>query len=280
MRSILEWAHHLLSAPTLVDKLTPCPPQVPLGTWIADFTVPATPGRETRLAFSDRQTKFPKAVSLGQAGPRAQALHSFANHEMLAIEMMAAALLAYPHVEGEEGERWKRGLVSAIRDEQKHLALYVRRLRESGADFGDFPLNDFFWRQMPGLKTAASFFATMSLTFESANLDFALYYRDAFRAVGDDATADILQVVYDDELSHVALGATWLGRWRGDRALWDYYMSCLPFPLTPARARGIGYRPECRRAAQLPEDWIEALTSYVDPFPVTQRRGINATDQG
>jgi hypothetical protein len=89
-----------------------------------------------------------------------------------------------------------------------------------------------------------------------------------------------LQVVYDDELSHVALGATWLGRWRGDRTLWDYYMSCLPFPLTPARSRGIGYRPEARREAQIPEDWISALAAWEDPFRVTRRRGTHATHSG
>ena len=134
------------------------------------------------------------------------ALHSFANHELLAIEMMAAALLIYPH-EKEEQKRFKRGVLSALKDEQKHLGLYIARLNELGYEFGDFPLNDFFWRQMDKLKTPSQYAAVMALTFESANLDFAQFYAKIFRSFDDEKTASILDVVLKDELSHVGPGA-------------------------------------------------------------------------
>lgn len=273
----MDWARHLLLAGSLEDKLTPFSLQAPMGDW-QPFVIPSDPGRIPKLSFSDKQLKFPRKVSLAQALPRAQALHSFANHELLAIEMMAAALLFYPHSDA-DSVRFKRGIMSALRDEQKHLAMYVARLREGGYDFGDFPLNAFFWRQMEKLPTPSSFFALMALTFESANLDFALYYEEAFREVGDEATADVLRVVYEDELTHVGLGGHWLDRWKQDRTLWDYYMSVLPFPLTPARAKGIMYRPDTRLKAGLPGEWVESLTNFEDPFLVTQRRGAHATDR-
>jgi uncharacterized ferritin-like protein (DUF455 family) len=139
----------------------------------------------------------------------------FANHELLAIEMMAAALLVYPH-KTDEDIRFKKGIVVALKDEQKHLALYVQRLNELGFEFGDFSLNDFFWRQMEKLPTAAHYTAVMALTFEAANLDFAQYYADVFRNFGDDRTAGILDQVLEDEISHVSFGTHWMKKWRQD----------------------------------------------------------------
>ncbi len=269
---MLEWARTLLLGPTLQDKLTPPPLEGTWSAWDASFTMPQRPGRVARLEFSDQQLKFPGRPHLGEPEARCKALHSFANHELLAIEMMAAALLRYPHGGDAETLRCKRGIAAAIVDEQKHLGLYLTRMGEGGHELGDFPLNDFFWRQASKLETPASFFALMALTFESANLDFALYYEEAFRAAGDSTTADILRVVYEDELTHVGLGAHWLGRWRGDRTLWEYYLSVLPAPITPARAKGLHYRPESRLRAGVPGEWVDALTAFEDPFRVTRRK--------
>lgn len=276
--TIMDWARHLLFAPNLEDKLAPLQSGTPMGRWSPDFKLPSTPGRSDKLAFSDRQFKFPKTPQLTQRLPRAQAIHSFGNHELLAIEMMASALLWYPHAESASDTiRYKRGIVSALQDEQKHLGLYVKRIRELGYDFGEFPLNDFFWRQMNRLTTPESFFALMALTFESANLDFALYYEGIFREADDVATADVLKTVFDDELAHVGLGGHWLSKWAGDRTLWDYYQSVLPVPLTPARARGIRFNPETRLQAGLPANWVKSLEAFVDPFKVTQFRGQRET---
>lgn len=274
----MEWARHLLFSTDLKAKLTPLPLTTPMGEW-RPFELPISPGRTGKLSFSDDKLKFPKQHNFHQELARAQAIHSFANHELLAIEMMAAALVFYPHDEKDpDSVRLKRGIMSALLDEQKHLALYVKRIQELGHDFGEFPLNDFFWRQMDKLPTMATFLSLMALTFESANLDFSLFYEGVFREVGDTATADVLKIVYEDELTHVALGAHWLGKWRGNKTLWDYYRETLPFPITPARSRGLIFRPETRLAAGLPQEWIDELAAFVDPFKVTQRRGVHETN--
>lgn len=272
---VMAWARLLLEGATLHDKLTTILPTAPMGTW-APYMLPRSPGRAGKLAFSEERVRFPKGAQLGSLKGRSIAIHSFANHELLAIEMMAAALLSYPHSDTDPASvRMKRGLISTIRDEQKHLALYLHRLKDDGVEFGDYPLNDFFWRQMEKLPTPASFFALMSLTFESANLDFALLYEKAFRDLGDAKTADLLRVVYDDEVTHVAHGAHWLGQWRGEKTLWEYYREVLPFPLTPARAKGATYLPETRLAAGLEQDWVRQLGEYKDEFRVVNRRSWN-----
>lgn len=268
MISYSEYAKQILLGDSLEDKFFE--QSVSWDEW-KSFELPRQPGRADRISFSDLQLKFPKANRLNETDKKAMALHSFANHELLAIEMMAAAFLIYPH-RNEEDIRFKRGIMTALKDEQKHLKLYIGRLNELGYDFGDFPLNDFFWRQMPKLTTPETYLSVMALTFESANLDFAQYYANLFRSFGDIKTAEILNTVLEDELTHVAFGSHWLKRWRGERSLWDYYLQTLPWPLTPARSRGIGFDHQLHEKAIGDTDFTARLASYEDQFNITRRQ--------
>ena len=267
MNSYKDFAQKILLGGNLEDKYADH--SFEWSEW-SDFQLPAQPGRIGRLAFSENQTKFPKAARLNETDKKAMAIHSFANHELLAIEMMAAAILIYPH-KTEEDVRFKKGILTALKDEQKHLGLYIKRLNELGYEFGDFSLNDFFWRQMEKLKTPAQYTAMMALTFEAANLDFAQYYANIFRSFGDEITAGVLDTVLEDEISHVAFGAHWMKRWRGDKKLWDYYREQLPYPLTPARSRGIGFDPKVHAKAMTDDEFIESLKAYDDDFLITKR---------
>lgn len=233
--------------------------------------IPDSPGRTGKISFSDDQVKFPKRNSLKIDSNKALSLHFFANHELLAIEMMAAALYGYPS-KTEEDIRFKKGLLSALKDEQKHFKLYVSRMNELGVDFGDFPLNDFFWRQMPHLKTPQSFFALMSLTFEMANLDFCIHYKEIFDELNDEKTSNILNIVLDDEITHVSLGRYWLEHWKPTGSLWDYYKSLLPEKITPARAKGVIFSHRARKSAGLDDSFIASMEHYRDSFAITNRK--------
>lgn len=271
MNSYSDFARQILSGTTLEDKYTDVPFE-----WDAwkSFELPHQPGRSGKISFVKEKGKFPKAQNLNDTRNKAIAIHSFANHELLAIEMMAAAILIYPH-KTDEDIRFKKGIVTALKDEQKHLALYINRLNELGFEFGDFPLNDFFWRQMEKLPTASHYTAVMALTFEAANLDFAQYYAQVFRDFGDEETARILDLVLVDELSHVSFGAHWLKRWRLDKNLWDYYRECLPWPMTPARSRGLGFDRELHQKAVQDPHFIQELDSYDDDYLITKRPRVN-----
>ncbi len=265
MISYTQYAKQILLGGTLEDKLLDVP--VVWTSW-ESFEIPKAPGRVGIMAFSERQQKFPK--NLFGIQQRAQALHSFANHELLAIEMMATALLIYPH-QDEESVRFKKGILSALKDEQKHLSMYIKRINELGYSFGDFPLNDFFWRQMEKLKTPSQYMAMMALTFEAANLDFAQYYKNIFKDVGDHETEKIMEIVLEDEITHVAFGVHWMKRWKGDESLWKYYRDSLPFPLTPARSKGIGFDATLHAKAMNDDNFICELKLYDDDFKITKR---------
>ena len=234
------------------------------------FEIPDHPGRNKSIQMTEDQPRFPRG-HFHLDNKKAMALHSFANHELLAIEMMACALLLYPH-DTPEMLNVKKGIISALKDEQEHFSLYVKRLNELGYDFGDFNINDFFWSKMKMLKTPEQYLATMSLTFEAANLDFAHYYKHVFEEVDDFKTASILETVLKDEISHVSLGVIYLSKWKGDKSLWDFYNESLPWPLTPARSKGKNFIKEVRRKARMDEDFISRVAQYKDDYIVTKRK--------
>lgn len=270
----IEVANQILNGKTIEDKLLAIPNFEENGDFKIQ-TFPKLPGRDKRLAFSDNRTKFPSAGALVNDDKKALAFHFFANHELLALEMMAAALLVYPH-DTADGVRFKKDLIVTMRDEQKHMKLYIHRMKELGVEFGDYPLNDFFWRQTPTLTTPQRFYALMALTFESANLDFASYYAEIFHELGDEKSAQTMNIVLEDEIAHVARGARWLERTGGDD-LWQFFIDNLPPLLTPCRAKGILFKPELRLRCGLSSDFVEKLSNYQDDYRITQRRTWKAT---
>lgn len=265
-----QYARQILEGESIDDKLLSSK-DLTITPILEHYILPESPGRVNRLKFNNDQVKFPRSASFHLDEKKALALHFFANHELLAIEMMAAALLVYPDT-SDDIIRMKKGLVKTIQDEQKHLSMYINRMREFGLELGDFPLNDFFWRSMENMPTASHFYAAMALTFESANLDFAQFYEKAFRTVGDEKTANIMKVVFEDEISHVALGAHWLNHWKGDKKLWNYYVENLPGVMTPARAKGIHYDAQIRLKCGLDNEFITELSDFRDEFKVTNRK--------
>ena len=202
--NVEDFAKQILFGENLEDKLSH-PDKIVFTNkpFILD-SLPPKPGRNKKIKMSNQNIRFPKG-HFHLKEKKALALHSFANHELLAIEMMAAALLIYPH-HSPELLQFKKGIISTLKDEQKHFSLYVDRLNSIGYEFGDFELNEFFWSQMGLLKTPQEYTSVMALTFEAANLDFAYYYKKEFEKLDDKVTADILDIVLKDEISHVAFG--------------------------------------------------------------------------
>ena len=137
-------------------------------------------------------------------------LHFFLNHELLALEIMAMVILKFPELP----DSFKRSLLKTMRDEQKHASLYIKSMKEFGVEPGQMPVNRFFWDCFKDIDDPLKFITGMSLTFEQANLDFSLYYKEAFEKIGDESTAAVLDEVYQDEISHVSNGLKWFRKWK------------------------------------------------------------------
>ena len=256
------WARRVLTGTTLADKLAP-----PVAAREGDARAPSdalpdVPGRPAGLALPPRgatvRSAFPAEATLHQPESRGRALHFFANHELLALELIALALVRFP----EAPAAFRRGLVNIAADEQRHLASYLARLEAVGVRFGDLPVNRYFWDALAGADPLP-LVAGLSLTFEQANLDYAAYYAAAFRRVGDDDTAAVLDEVLADEIRHVKHGLAWFDTWRDPTvSRWDAWVAALPPPLTPARAKGIRFFREPRVAAGFDADTITRLEGH------------------
>jgi uncharacterized ferritin-like protein (DUF455 family) len=208
-----EYAELVLLGPTLDDKLRP-PARELVDRPCPGQPVPSAPARDASIAIAtDRRAKrkVPSAIGFRDKAQAARILHGLANHELQAVELFAWALLRYP----DAPPSFRRGLLRILGEEQIHLRLYLGRLEAYGVEFGSEPLSGYFWSKVHELTTPARFVAAMCLTFESANLDHALFLREQALAARDAATAAVLQRVHDDEIGHVRFGAIWLRRLAG-----------------------------------------------------------------
>ncbi|MCP4907687.1 MAG: ferritin-like domain-containing protein [bacterium] len=274
--SIRAFCLRLLRSGDLETKLTP-----PLGvdrTDLADTpSGPAVkidrPVRDAGLRMAGGSDRLPRPGRLHEPEERILCLARFAHHELQAVEYFAWALVRWPELPA----ALRRGLLSALVDEQRHCRLYLDRLEAHGATFETGDHSDYFWRQAPVIAASPAgpraFLAAMGLTLEQANLDFSLTYRDGFAAAGDAESAEVCQTVHDEEVAHVALAAHWLARLTNAnrRALaragenpaekeaddLEAYLEAVPFPLGPARAKGRRFEVAPRRRAGLSEALIE-----------------------
>lgn len=257
-----ELAERVLFATTLEDKLR-CPAEITDEQPGSALAAPALPGRPAELAFKPGGTAgksaFPGLRQLGNEHERGRLLHFFANHELLATELMALVLLRFPDAPA----AFRRDVLQTLRDEQEHTRWYVERMRACGIAFGELPVSGYFWRAVSGMASPMDYVAGLSLTFEQANLDFARHFARGFAAVGDAETAKLLDQIYRDEIAHVAYGLKWFRRWKQPaQSDWDAFCAQLKFPLSPQRAKGLALNVEGRRAAGLDAQFIAELDVF------------------
>jgi uncharacterized ferritin-like protein (DUF455 family) len=222
----------------------------------AEVGVPSAPGRPLWLPMVAVKPvpQAPTPMGLENALSRGQALHSFAHHELQALELMALALLRFP----DAPKAFRRGLVKILTDEQRHFRLYQERAEHWGVGLGDVGMGHFFWDTVAPIDTPADFVAALCLTYEQANLDFAKYWADAFCAVDDVRSAAVLQEVYEDEISHVRHGVFWFDRLAGN-CDFETYRKRLVFPLSPGRGKGPIFNRDGRERAGLSAEFIDEM---------------------
>ncbi len=252
----------ILFSGRLSDKLI-SPPENLEDTRDFNLDIPMTPTRDKSIQISEQKSKIPRLEHLHMSVNRGLAMHHFANHELMATEIFAWAILKFQDLSTEA----RKTLLRSLQDEQKHLKLYIDRMTDLGIEFGDKPLNGIFWKYIPMMQTFEKFTAIMSISFEGANLDYATIYQKTFSQFGDDKSAQIMETVFLDELKHVRRGLNVI-RSSKDQSIsdWDYYISLLEKPFTPRRAKGYFYLPDTRRKVGFTEEFIEKLAEYRDEF--------------
>ncbi|MCH2065048.1 MAG: ferritin-like domain-containing protein [Roseibacillus sp.] len=253
-----EVAERILFGTTLEEKLAPPPPGVVDDGRGDAIVVPETPSRPEGLELRSDGVRadFPGTAGIEDEEQRGRLLHFFANHELLATELMALVLLKFPEAPAE----FRAGVLRTLKEEQMHTKLYLKRMAECGVEFGDLPVNGFFWKTVSSMTTPLDYVTRLSLTFEQANLDYARGYAKVFAESGDRETAAILERIYRDEIGHVSYGLKWFRRWKSEGSDWQEFVTGLHLPLSAARAKGaFPFNEEGRREAGFDEDFIREL---------------------
>lgn len=259
--TVAAFARRVLLSVSLDEKLTEPGPLI-AGPGEGAFDV-SLPGRPPDLRFAGRREApvMPKPGSFADPNRRAVAHHIMANHELQALEVMAATILRFPDAPPD----FRTGIAEIMRDEQRHTRMHAARAAKLGQPFGSLPVNGYIWEKAREFACELDYVAGLPLVFEGANLDHTIEFAEAFERAGDDRSAAVMRRIHDDEVGHVAFGMTWLRKLKPPGSDdWETFLRHLHFPLRPVRARGDRLQVDARRKAGMGEEFIAALAA-TDP---------------
>ncbi|CAK7256232.1 MULTISPECIES: ferritin-like domain-containing protein [unclassified Shinella] len=171
-----------------------------------DPALPARPGRPERPELIP--PRHMEKRSLHTLKGRIALLHALAHIELNAVDLALDIVARFttervPH-------SFFDGWMQVAFEEAKHFRLIRDRLRELGADYGNLPAHDGLWQAAHDTRNdLTARLAVVPLILEARGLDVTPTLQAKMRETGDDASADILDVIYNDEKGHVAVGAKW-----------------------------------------------------------------------
>lgn len=168
---------------------------------------PARPARPERPLLR-RPGEVPKRkINRGAAG-RGALLHALAHIELNAVDLAADIIARFTAEDLPRAfyDDWLR-----VADEEgKHYLLLAERLADLGLSYGDLPAHDGLWQAAE--ETAHDLLARLAvvpLVLEARGLDVTPAMIAKLQAVEDDDSAAVLQVIYEEEIGHVAIGKRW-----------------------------------------------------------------------
>ena len=176
---------------------------------IGDARPLARPGRPAKPELRPPQ-QMPKRNARGGPAARVALLHALAHIELNAIDLALDLAIRFPeeHLPRAFVDDW----IGVAADEGRHFLLLRDRLRALGSDYGALPAHDGLWMSATGTAgDIAARLAVAPMVLEARGLDVTPATIAKLRQAGDDASADILQIIYDDEIGHVAAGRRWFG---------------------------------------------------------------------
>ena len=161
---------------------------------------PARPDKPELLAPRDMPRR-----STGPKG-RIALVHALAHIELAAIDLAWDIIARFPSLPRAFYDDW----VGVALEEAEHHDALARRLTELGAAYGELPAHDGLWAAAS--RTAddlAARLAVVPMTLEARGLDTTPQTVEKLRAAGDESTAAILDVIFRDEIKHLAVGIRW-----------------------------------------------------------------------
>jgi uncharacterized ferritin-like protein (DUF455 family) len=147
-------------------------------------------------------------------------LHALANIEQWAIDLAIDICVRFAEFQTspaapECARRLPRTFfhdwLKVANDEAKHFSLLRTRLEEMGSYFGALPVHHGLWES--ATKTSHDLRARISiiaLVHEARGLDVNPMTIAKFRNARDDESVQALEIIHNDEITHVTTGHRWL----------------------------------------------------------------------
>lgn len=188
---------------------------------------PDRPARPDRPELRPPAQMPRRRINSAPAG-RIALLHALAHIELNAIDLAWDIIARFAGQVG-EARRFCGDWIGVAADEARHFTLLSERLAALGACYGDLPAHDGLWEAAAATRdNLAARLAVVPLVLEARGLDVTPPMIEKLRRANDDASADILEIIHDEEIGHVAAGRRW-------------FEDC------------------CRRCGREPADWFHTL---------------------
>lgn len=181
---------------------------------IGKAELPDRPARPAKPELRDARD-MPKRAKAGSPKMKIALLHAIAHIELNAIDLAWDILardfdLGGFNLPKEFYDDWCK----VADDEAKHFLMLNERLNDFGASYGDLPAHDGLWSASEA--TANDFAARLAIVpmvLEARGLDVTPGMIANMKSQNDDKTAEYLQIIHDDEITHVKAGTDWFKAW-------------------------------------------------------------------
>jgi uncharacterized ferritin-like protein (DUF455 family) len=197
----------------------------------------------------------------GSGAGRAALLHAVAHIELNAINLALdmAGRFAF-HVPDDLRDEFVRDWLKVADDEARHFIMIDDRLSAFNMCYGDLPAHEGLWQAAE--RTAHDVLARLviaPLVFEARGLDVTPGMIGRLERSGDEQSAEVLRVIYREELDHVATGAKWFRRLAAQRDLCaEETFRCIVREYMPGGLKR-PFNEVARARADLPVAWYGDL---------------------
>ncbi|MBR9765659.1 MAG: ferritin-like domain-containing protein [Rhodobacteraceae bacterium] len=176
--------------------------EIPLGA----AQPPLRPARPAKPELLD-----PREVPRRRPGSpqgRIALLHAVAHIELNAVDLHWDIIARFPHVAFPPGfyDDW----VKAADEESKHFNLICDCLESLGSHYGALPAHAGMWRAAEDtVEDIWGRLAVVPMVLEARGLDVTPGMIEIFRKAGIDNVVEAMEVIYAEEVGHVAYGSKW-----------------------------------------------------------------------
>jgi len=173
---------------------------------IGDAAPPLRPSRPERPELLN-----PKDVPRRRAGTpkgRAEMLHAIAHIELNAVDLHWDIIARFTHIPMPSGfyDDW----VKSADEESKHFQLLNACLAEKDLSYGDFPAHAGMWRAAEDTKDDLfARLAIVPMVLEARGLDVTPGMIQTFKKYDEVTAIEALEIIYSEEVGHVAFGSKW-----------------------------------------------------------------------